>query len=334
MRISRFFAVLRARNYEFFRDRAAWGWNVLFPVLVVMGFAYAFSGNSLELYKVGVYGERPKENREAFFETRYIQFLPIQDLSSAITKIERHQLDMLFDMSRRWYWVNDTSPRGYMLERILIGSESMGFERQAVTGEEIRYVDWVIPGVLGMNMMFSALFGVGYVIVRYRKNGVLKRLKATPLTAFEFLAAQIVSRLWLIVIIVVLVYLSTDLIVDFRMYGSYLNLLLVLVVGTISLISLGLVVAARISNEEFANGLLNLISWPMLFLSGVWFSLEGLNPYIQKLSLLFPLTHVTEAARAVMIDGAGLVDIGGHLLALVLMTVLFLTIGSYTFRWE
>ncbi len=334
MRISRFFAVLRARNYEFFRDRAAWGWNVLFPVLVVMGFAYAFSGNSLELYKVGVHGERPAENMEAFFETRYIQFLPVQDLPSAITKIERHQLDMLFDMSRRWYWVNDTSPRGYMLERILIGSESMGFERQAVTGEEIRYVDWVIPGVLGMNMMFSALFGVGYVIVRYRKNGVLKRLKATPLTAFEFLAAQIVSRLWLIVIIVVLVYLSTDLIVDFRMYGSYLNLLLVLVVGTISLISLGLVVAARISNEEFANGLLNLISWPMLFLSGVWFSLEGLNPYIQKLSLLFPLTHVTEAARAVMIDGAGLVDIGGHLLALVLMTVLFLTIGSYTFRWE
>ena len=334
MRISRFLAVLRARNYEFFRDRAAWGWNVLFPVLVVMGFAYAFSGDSLDLYKVGVYGERPAGNEEVFFQTRYIQFIPVQDLTAAITKIERHQLDMLFDMSSRWYWVNDTSPRGYILERILTGNESAGYERQAVTGEQIRYVDWVIPGVLGMNMMFSALFGVGYVIVRYRKNGVLKRLKATPLTSFEFLAAQIVSRLWLIVIIVALVYLSTDLIVDFRMYGSYLNLLLILVIGTITLISLGLLVAARISNEEFANGLLNLISWPMLFLSGVWFSLEGLNPYIQKLSLLFPLTHVTEAARAIMIDGAGLIDVAGNLVALIFMTVVFLAIGSYAFRWE
>jgi ABC-type multidrug transport system permease subunit len=306
----------------------------MFPVLVVMGFAFAFSGNSLELYKVGIYGERPEQNEEAFFQTRYVRFLPVKDLASAITKIERHQLDMLFDMSNRWYWVNDTSPRGYMLERILAGGESPRYERQAVSGEEIRYVDWVIPGVLGMNMMFSALFGVGYVIVRYRKNGVLKRLKATPLTAFEFLAAQVVSRLGLIVAIVVLVYLGTDLIVDFRMFGSYFNLLTVLVLGAISLISLGLVVAARISNEEFANGLLNLISWPMLFLSGVWFSLEGLNPYIQKLSLLFPLTHVTEAARAVMIDGAGLVDISGHLLALVFMTLLFLVIGAYGFRWE
>jgi ABC-type multidrug transport system permease subunit len=203
-----------------------------------------------------------------------------------------------------------------------------------VSGAEIRYVDWVIPGVMGMNMMFSALYGVGYVIVRYRKNGVLKRLKATPLSAFEFLGAQVVSRLWLIVVIAIMVYLSTDLIIDFRMYGSYLNLLLVLILGATAMISLGLVVAARISNEELANGLLNLISWPMLFLSGVWFSLEGLHPYIQKLALILPLTHVTEAARAVMIDGAGLSAISGHLAVLVVMTALFLAIGAYAFRWE
>ncbi len=136
---------------------------------------------------------------------------------------------MLFDMNRGWYWVNDSSPRGYILERMLAGDGEGRFVRQALSGEDIRYVDWVIPGVMGMNMMFSALFGVGYVIVRYRKNGVLKRLKATPLTAFEFLAAQVMSRLWLIVSIVILVYLSTDLVVDFRMYGSYVDLLLVLI---------------------------------------------------------------------------------------------------------
>jgi ABC-type multidrug transport system permease subunit len=72
----------------------------------------------------------------------------------------------------------------------------------------------------------------------------------------------------------------------------------------------------------------------MLLLSGVWFSLEGLHPYIQKLALILPLTHITEAARAVMLDGAGLVEMGGHLLALILMTVVFLVLGTYSFRWE
>ncbi len=336
MRINRFLAVLRARNIEFLRDRSSWAWNVLFPVLLVMVFAFAFSDDSLDLYKVGVYGKPAQNQRIAFFKTKYIQFISITapQLEAAVTKVDRHQLDMLLDTAEGRYWVNESSPRGYILERVLIGTGGGQLVRQVVSGKEIRYVDWVIPGILGMNMMFSSLFGVGYIIVRYRKNGVLKRLKATPLTAFEFLAAQVVSRLWLIIALIVLVYWSTDLLVDFRMYGNYFVLLLVFVLGAVCLISLGLVVAARISSEELANGLLNLLSWPMLLLSGVWFSLEGLHPYIQKLALIFPLTHITEAARAVMLDGAGLVEIGGHLLALILMTVVFLVVGTYSFRWE
>ena len=185
-----------------------------------------------------------------------------------------------------------------------------------------------------MNVMFSALFGVGFVIVRYRKNGVLKRLKATPVTAFEFLSAQIVSRLWLILLFTIAVYVGTDLFVGFRMYGSYVDLLLVLVVGALSLISLGLIIAARMTSEETANGLLNLLSWPMMLLSGVWFSLEGSPELVQHAALLLPLTHMIEAARAIMIDGKGLPEIYHHLLAMLGMTALFTALGARTFRWE
>jgi ABC-type polysaccharide/polyol phosphate export permease len=118
------------------------------------------------------------------------------------------------------------------------------------------------------------------------------------------------------------------------MYGSYLNLLLVFVLGSVNLICCGLVVAARISSEEVANGLLNLFSWPMMFLSGVWFSLEGAHPLMQKFALLLPLTHVTEAARAIMIDGDGLLQIADHLLVLGLSSVVLLWIGARIFRWE
>ena len=341
----RFRAVLRARNREFIRDRSALGWNIAFPVLIVAGFAFAFSGKPMDLYKVGVYASAPAQKlaevrqSQAFFRTDYIHFIPVEALEPAITKVERHQLDMLFDLDRGHYWVNRDSPKGYMLERVLHGAESVEaqagpFRRQTVSGREIRYVDWLIPGVLAMNMMFSALFGVGYVIVRYRKNGVLKRLQATPLTAFEFLSAQVVSRLWLILVITTGVYVGADLFIDFSMFGSYALLLLVFALGAISLISLGLVMAARISSEELAGGLLNVLSWPMMFLSGVWFSLEGTNPLLQKLALLFPLTHIIDAARAIMIDGAGLSGIANQLLVLTLMSVTFLLAGALLFRWK
>jgi ABC-type multidrug transport system permease subunit len=221
-----------------------------------------------------------------------------------------------------------------MLEKVLAGSGGEAYQKQLVSGEPIRYVDWLIPGVLGMNMMFSALFGVGYVVVRYRKNGVLKRLKATPLTAIEFLSAQVVSRLWLIMAITCAVYIGCDLLIGFAMAGSYLLLFLVYMVGAFSMISMGLIVAARVKSEEMAGGLLNMLSWPMMFLSGVWFSLEGLHPWVQKLALAFPLTHITHAARVIMLDGAGFATILPNLIALVIMSIIFLLLGVLLFRWE
>lgn len=334
MKLRRFWAVFVARNLEFLRDRSSLAWNIVFPALLVMGFAFAFSGNRLDLYRVGVIGEQSHWPDNAFLATHYIRFIPVQNAEQAIVKVERHQLDMLIDPATQRYWINDSAPNGYMVERVLRGSGGAAFHKQAVSGQEIRYVDWVVPGVLAMNMMFSCLYGVGHVLVRYRKNQVLKRFKATPLTAFEFLAAQVMSRLWLVVTASFLVYLGTDLFVGFAMFGSYWNLLLICILGAISLISLGLVVAARISSDELASGLLNVISWPMMFLSGVWFSLDGLNPWLQKLALFFPLTHLIEGARAIMIDGAGLADISGHLVVLAAMSAFFLALGAYGFRWE
>lgn len=334
MGLRRFLAVFAARNLEFVRDRSALSWNIVLPILIVFGFAFAFTTGGDTLFKVGLYEQQQQApGMDRFLALKHIQFIPVTDIPAAITKVERHQLDMLLDSASGSYWINDQSANGYLLEQLLNGGENR-FSKQTVSGEPIRYVDWLIPGVLGMNIMFSSLFGVGYVIVRYRKNGVLKRLKATPLTALEFLAAQVMSRLWLIVGVTSLVYVSTNLLVGFRMYGSYISLFLVLVLGTFSMICLSLTVAARLSNEETANGLLNMISWPMMMLSGVWFSLEGSPPIIQQAAQIFPLTHMIDAARAIMIDGAGLAEIYPHLLVLLVMSILFMAIGARSFRWE
>jgi len=335
MSFKRFWALFRYRNLEFLRDRSSLTWNLLFPVSLIAGFAFAFSGPGLDQYKVGVLGDASGWRGSEFFLTRHIRFVPVTDLPTALKKVERHQLDMLLDPADQRYWINDESPKGYVLERVLRGADApAAFRKQAVSGRPIRYVDWVMPGVLAMNMMFSCLFGVGYVIVRYRKNGMLKRLKATPLRPLEFLAAQIASRLWLILASTVLVFVGTDQAIGFPMFGSYLDLFLVFAVGAVSLISLGLLVAARTTSDELAAGLLNVLSWPMTFLSGVWFSLEGVHPVLQDAAQLAPLTHIIDAARAVMLDGAGLMDISGHLLALTAMSAIALVVGTWLFRWE
>jgi ABC-2 type transport system permease protein len=319
--LKRFGILVDARNKEFVRDRSALGWNFLFPVLVIFGFAFAFNGGSQDIFKVGLYG---KPGTSGFFSTQYVQFVPTDALEPALAKLRRHQLDMVVTEEGQTtrYWINSTSPKGYLVEK------------QAVQGDEIRYIDWLISGLLAMNMMFSALFGVGYVIVRYRKNGVLKRLKATPLSAFEFLLAQVCSRLILIVLSSVLVYWGCNALMHFRMQGSYVDLFIVLVLGAMCLISLGLLLASRVSSEEFAGGLLNLISWPMIFLSGVWFSLEGAHPMVRKTAEIFPLTHVIEAARGIMTEGATLAQLSTHLIVLVVMTAVFLVSGAVLFRWE
>ena len=339
MFIKRFLALLNARNKEFVRDRSSLSWNILMPVLIVAGFAVTFTGDYSDQYKVGIVNlESIKDQGSSgfldFLNTKYIEFIDVKDAEIAKVKVQRHQLDMLVDHGGKSYWINNESPNGYLIEKILMASKSVSLNKKTVSGKEIRYVDWVIPGILAMNMMFSALFGVGYVIVRYRKNGMLKRLKATPISAFEFLSVQIVSRLMLIMAITIFVFYSTNLFIGYAMFGSHLSLFLVFALGAICLISLSLIVSARTTSEEMAGGLLNLITWPMMFLSGVWFSLEGTNPLMQQFAEILPLTHITAAARAIMIDGAGLLDVSYHLAVLVGQSLLFLLIGAYTFRWE
>ena len=338
MKWNRVYALFVARNLEFVRDRSALAWSLLLPVLIIFVFAYAFTEENPEKFKVGlISGSVPEGAAAAFTETRYIKFIEFDEAASNLHKVERHQIDLMFDSGTNRYWINRTSPNGYIVEKLLVAAyanSAQNLQQILVEGDEIRYVDWVIPGVIAMNIMWGALFGIGYVIVRYRKFGVLKRLSATPVTAVEFLCAQILSRLWLLVVVNVVIFIGMDLFVDFRMNGSYFNLLLVFTLGCINLICCGLVVAARISSEEVANGVLNLLSWPMMFLSGVWFSLEGAHPWMQKFALILPLTHITDAAREVMIDGAGLVDISDHLLVLGVSSVVLLFIGAKIFRWE
>lgn len=346
MSISRIWIMFRARNKEFFRDRAAFGWNFAFPFLIIVGFGVIFSGEDFQQYKIGVF---PQTTPEVIFtgthlgkelqNNQSLKFVPIKTREEGLQKIKHHKIDLLIEAQSadNHYWVNDASPKGKIVEQLyrlsLLPPDQVPGRQSIVDGTQVRYIDWFFPGIMAMNMMFSALWGVGYVVVRYRKNGALKRLKATPLTAFEYLSAQMLSRIFLLMFTFSIVYFGSDLIFNFRMQGSLLTFLFTFFLGGLSLCSIGLFLAARGASEEFTSGALNFISWPMMFLSEVWFSLEGAPHWVQQLAWLFPLTHLLKAARKVMNEGAGLFDIQLECLLMIVTTLLFLTLAAWLFSW-
>ncbi len=339
MNLKRIKAVIVARNREFYRDKVGLGWNLFMPFVMIIGFAFIFSGEEDAMFKVGVVSPAGQEAPlSEFLNAPHIKQVPIEDLEEGIDKVRYHRIDMLVKTGPEpAYWVNQDAPNGRVLEQLLranYAAEPPPLEKQTVEGRRVRYVDWVLPGILGLNMMFSSLWGVGWVIVRYRKNGVLRRLRATPLSAMEFLTAQIISRLLVVSTAVTIVFIGTDLMLDFPMRGSYLALILLFMAGSVCMISVGLMVAARLRTEEVADGLLNLISWPMMIGSGVWFSMEGTHPVAQWGSQLMPLTHIVDGARAIMLDGAGLMETLPWIFGLLGSGVLMLVFAARVFRWQ
>jgi len=372
MNFTHFAALFKARCTEFIKDRESFLWNLMFPLILVFGFAFAFSGSNQTVFKVGVIGQ--SETADSFSKIAQISYVKYPEnpadsveagRAKAFKRLEQQQLDFLVDYTNHTYYVNDLSANGQLVRRIFVGEEGAegsgadvpqgasataspttvqvpaatssslnGFTEKTTTGKAVRYVDKLVPGVIGMNIMFSCLFGVGYVIVRYRKNGVLKRLKATPVSAATFISAQAISRLAISVVTSVVVYTATNAFLGFTMNGNYLLLFLLTVLASLCMISLGLVFAARMKSEELANGLMNLVTFPMLLGSGVFFSLDGTPQILQTASKALPLTHFIEGARAIMLDGAGVVEILPNILFLSILTVVFFLIAAFTFKWE
>jgi hypothetical protein len=342
--LKKFIALVVARSKEYYRDRTMLVWTFAFPFVVLLGFAYGYAGKSDPVLKVGFYPSRAafSESLKDFLSISQIQFIDYSDEGLALGRVRRHQLDLLIQHSpapggsQVVYTLNPETDRASLAERLLKSSAPPGqvLERQALTGKKIRYVDWLVPGLMSMNLMFSSLFGVGYVIVRYRKNGVLKRMRATPLSAFEFLSAQVVSRMLLLLITSSLTLFGAMLLIGFRIQGSYFSLMAFIAICSTSLISIGLLVASRISSEEVADGVLNLMTWPMIFLSGIWFSLDGASPWVVAISKCLPLTHIVNGMRAILIEGQRLQSLVPEMLGLSVTAAILIAVGSAIFKWR
>lgn len=328
-----FISLWIARNKEFYRDKGSLSWAFLFPILIIAGCAIAFSGNDEKILSIGVYPGNATLHDLPSLTQSYSKVIAYNDITTAKTRLANHQLHALVEPGQRRIWLNPASSQSRLI-RELLQDGAHAYTLHETTGKAIRYVDWVVPGVLSMNIMFGSLFGVGYTLVRYRKNGVLKRLHATPVSAFTFLSAQIASRLFIVVSTNVFIFIGSYCLLDLTMAGQFLDLFIVACCGATSMIAMGLLIASRTASEEFAGGILNAATWPMTFLSGIWFSLDDTPQAMQAFAQLLPLTHIVDAARDIMINGANLADVMPHILVMTAMGITSLALAAGLFRWH
>jgi ABC-type multidrug transport system permease subunit len=169
-----------------------------------------------------------------------------------------------------------------------------------------RYVDYLVPGLLGMNLMGGGLWGVGFVIVEMRLRKLLKRYLATPMRRSDFLIGIMCSRLIFMVPEVLVLLLFARLSFGVVIYGSLFSVLVLVLAGAFCFAGIGLLIASRAKTIETVSGLMNLVMLPMWLLSGIFFSPDRFPDALQPLIKALPLTPLIEALRAVMLEGASL----------------------------
>jgi len=196
-----------------------------------------------------------------------------------------------------------------------------------------RYIDFLIPGLLGLNLLTSGMWGIGFALVEMRQRKLLKRFVATPMRRGDFLMALASSRLIMMIIQLVLLLGFGVLAFHMRIVGSWLSILLVSMVGALTFGAMGLLTASRAEKIETASGLVNLVVMPMWILCGVFFSYESFPAVIQPVIKALPLTAFNDALRAIVLEGAPLAAQGTRLLILGAWGVVCYVLALRWFRW-
>src|SRR5687768_16259682 len=334
------------RFREFIRQPEAVFWTFVFPILLAVGLGLAFRSKAPEKPRVGVVSTRPgaaqviaalqKDSSvivEQLTDSTGARSLRTAKIAMLVVPQDNGEVQYVFDPLR-----GESANARLVVDRaIQVGAGRADPVRVAdrkVTEKGSRYIDFVVPGLLGMNLMGSGIWGIGFAIVDARKKKLLKRLIATPMRKAEYLASFLFFRLSLLVIEVATLIGFGVLVFGVPLRGSFLQLVAICVVSSLAFGGLGLLVASRARTMEGASGLMNLVMLPMWVFSGVFFSSgnfpDATQPFIQAL----PLTAVNDALRANMLQGASWGGIGPEVAIIAAWLVVSFALALRFFRWR
>jgi ABC-2 type transport system permease protein len=332
-----------ARLRDLVREPEALFWVFVFPIVMAGILGLAFRDRPPYALPVAVVeGAGAPETATALRARPEISVLVLPE-ADARTALGRARVVLVVKPGQPPSYVYDPTQPDARTARLAVDAALQGaagrrdaFEaqRQEVTEPGARYVDFLVPGLLGMNLMGTGMWGIGFSLVVARNGNLLKRLAASPARRRDILAAQLVSRLIFLVPEAGALLLFAWLLMGVPMRGSLLVLAGVSVLGALAFSGLGLLTAARPKTIEGVSGIMNLVMVPMWIFSGIFFSTErfpqGLQPFVQAL----PLTALNDALRLVMLDGASLATLAPELAILAAWGGISFVLALRLFRWQ
>ena len=329
------------RFREFLREPEALFWVFGFPLLLAAGLGLAFRNTPAEVLSVGVVGT----DITAFEDASALAVDSFATVEDGLLALREGKVALLLERPANGsvvYHYDDTNPEGrdarmrvdMAVQQGAGRTDPVAAQDQFMREAGSRYIDFLVPGLLGMNLMGGSIWSMGFAIVDARRRKLMKRLIATPMPRHYFLLSFLISRLAMLVVEVGAFLGFAVLVFGVPIRGSLALVMGVCVVGTLAFGALGLLLSSRVRTIEAASGLMNLTMLPMWILSGVFFSSQRFPDVVQPIIDALPLTALNDALRATMLQGATLVEIAPQLGVLAVWLLVCFPLALKLFRWR
>jgi ABC-type multidrug transport system permease subunit len=346
---------------EYLREPGAMFWSFGFPILMALGLGLAFSGKKEIVHGVAVVPSYnmsdslisntllngmdlndtiiEKKFKSDYSNTKYI--FHITSWNNASLLMKRGQVSSIITI------INDTitfhsdplNPEaeliGIQLDKYFKTGNPGSFEGklEPLNAKGLRYIDFLIPGLLGMGIMMSVMWGICYSLIEKRSKKLLRRMVATPMRKSHFLLSHWASRIMMMAFETLILLLFSKYFFKIEIQGSIFALILLLLAGNFCFFGLSILLSARTSNMQLGNGLISIITTPMMVVSGIFFSYQNFPPWAIKVIKIFPLTQLVDGIRSVINEGAGMFEILNSILILSLSGLICFTIGMRIYKW-
>jgi ABC-2 type transport system permease protein len=346
-----FLVLINFRN--FFREPGALFWSFAFPIAMAWVLGIAFSGTPERKFKILVAGDStlkklyPAEAQHSFIKEigtgtgliakaeftvaseKEIQDALKKGLCILYIDLQKGQPVCHYDPG------NSEAVNLYlMLDRELaIQSGEKRYATEKITTKGIRYIDFLIPGLLAMGIMNSCVWGISWYLIELRMKKLLRRMMATPMKKSSFILSHFITRLCLTVFESCTLVLFGWLFFDLQMTGSLIALILLYLSGILAFGGIGLILASRTQSTHVANGLINAVVLPMTIVSGIFFSYQSFPEWMIPLIKILPLTILADSVRAIFNQGAGIAEMMVPCSVLSFIGLLFYFIGLKIFKW-
>ena len=334
------------RFREFIREPEAVFWTFIFPILLAAGLGIAFRQRGPDKLPVGVVNgansaaliqSLTKDSTlvvEGFSDSAGAKALRTGKVALLVVPGQRpDSVGYIYDKSR-----GDAANARVLVDRaIQVGAGQVSPVRSSdsfVTEPGSRYIDFLIPGLLGMNLMGSSIWGLGFTIVTARSKKLLKRLMATPMSRAFYLASFLLSRLFFLILEIVTLLGFGHFAFGVPLRGSLATLLLICLLAALSFGGLGLLSASRARTTEAVSGIMNFIMLPMWIFSGVFFSSANFPKVVQPFIKMLPLTAVNDALRLNMLEGVSFIAVTPQLAVIIVWGIVTFFVALKIFRWR